>query len=316
MKTAMYAAHDEANLDSSLVAAFFDKQIEVSRTTVDGCKLYFPRTLLSSIEHNAFLESQRALPDLAASHAWRESLLQEMSTSARTQQEFIVKKVGDICLDLEARCDHAERPFREEQAKSRDLAQRLRESEEKSAMLLNEASERMQLMGALEAENTRLLMEADLADQKHRNLTIANELLGKELERAQQEASQAATAAQEAVKQGELSCLAIVTGKDEVIEVQAAKLADHEAQIKTLRNEIVQSQLQNSNSEDRVKHLEGLINSMNKELETTKLLIISKQTEADNSISDLRARAELEKQNLDLEVFRLFLVHQKSEQSF
>ncbi|TKA65761.1 hypothetical protein B0A49_10795 [Cryomyces minteri] len=91
---------------------------------------------------------------------WRQQLAADLQREARDREDTIIQTVGQICRDLEERCEQTEEPLREEQAKVRSLQQRHDQLSLVVSKLETEALDRSLYVDSIEVENTR--QERDL----------------------------------------------------------------------------------------------------------------------------------------------------------
>ena len=300
IKTAMYTSQDNISLDSSVAAALFDKNTELLKRGCIKCKSYLSRSVSCSKERVSLL-AEKSLSTVELSSAdWRESLFKNLSTATQHQYYDIVKIVNEVCRDLEARCDSVERPLREAKEISDDLKLKLDSSEATVAMLENQAKERGLTMNSLEAENHRLVEQANAAEQRLQLLSTAHDQLGYRLECANRDALKFTESAREKEEQEKLAHLAIMTGKDEIYEMQSLELAESEARAKSLRDELAQ---RIAASEKTIACLEDSMNSTNKDLELSKLLAASREVEI-TRLLEREAKMIEDNQILELKVFR------------
>lgn len=300
LKTAFYSSQDEVSIDTLIATALLDKQSSFSSLS-RRCGFYKSRYLASVTTH-APLQQARAAPiERIGSRGWRNALYENISKAAESQHQSIVRMVGEICQDLELRCDDFERPLREEQSRSNGLVAKIKASEIKVLELESRAQEHISDLDGLKAEKTRLLEQVQVAEQRLHSLSSTHELLREELIREQNEAADAAVAAQERINRQELAYLATVTGNDEMYEERSLTLARLEDRTRRLAEELNQMRVQEEIDRDRIKSLDATIHEKTEALETVNRLAVSRQTEID-CLVDLKANALIEKQELSSRV--------------
>lgn len=314
IKTAMYTTQDNISLNSSVAAALLDKNTELLRRGCIKCTRYFSRSVSCSKDRVSLLPEKSLSTVELSSADWRESLLENLSTAAQHQHHYIVKAVSRICRDLEARCDSVERPLREAEEVSNDLKLKLDSSEATVAMMENQAKERVLTINSLEAENKRLAEQVDAAEQRLQVLSTAHDQLGYRLECANRDALKFTETARENGEREKLAHLAILTGKDEVYEMQALELAEAEARATSLKDELAQ---RIAASEKIIACLEDSMKSMNKELELSKLLADSREVEI-TRLTDREAKMIVDKQVVESKVFRnlIYFSHYDGTEAF
>ena len=298
IKTAMYTSQDEIGLYSSVATALLDKHTELLERTSLQCDSYQHRSVHCSTE-SVPLPAQESLSTTSLSSSdWRESLLKNLSTAAQHQHHYIVRVISEICRDLEARCDNVEQPLREAKEKFGDLKLKLDSSEATVAKMENQARKRLSLFNSLQAENHRLAEQADATEQRLQVLSTAHEELSYRLECVTRDALKSTESAREKEEQEKLAHLAIVTGKDEIYEMQALELAEAEARAISLRDELAQK---NAVNEEIVSRLQDSMIVTKKELETSKVLADSREIEI-TRLLELEAKMIAEKQMLESKV--------------
>lgn len=313
LKTAFYSSQDEVSIDAWIATALLDKQMSSSSLS-SRCGFYRSRCLASMITHAPLLETAAAPLERIGSVGWRNALCENMFKAAESQHQSIVRIVGEICQDLELRCDNFERPLREEQLRANDLDEKLKTSEMKNLELESQAQERISVLDGLEADKSRLVEQVQVAEQRLQSLSSTQDLLRQELAREQKVAADAAVTAQERTNRQELAHLAIVIGKDEMYEERSLTLARLEDRTRQLADELNQMRVQEEIDGDRIKRLETSIREKSEALETATGLAVSRQVEIDCLVG-LKAKMLIEEQGFNSRVsFRamlnlIFLTH-------
>lgn len=294
LKTAFYSSQDEVSIDAWIATALLDKQMSFLSLS-SRCGFYKSRCLASVITRAPLLETAAAPLERIGSVGWRNALCENMSKAAESQHQSIVRMVGEICQDLELRCDNFERPLREEQFRANDLDEKLKTSEMKILELESQAQERISVLDGLEADKTRLVEQVQVAEQRLQSLSSTQELLQQELAKEQKVAADAAVAAQERMNRQELAHLAIVIGKDEMYEERSLTLSGLENRTRQLADELNQMRVQEEIGRDRIRLLETSIREKSEALEMATELAVSRQAEID-CLVDLKAKTLIEKQ--------------------
>ena len=300
LKTDMYASQDEISLDSSVATTLLDRHKELSETAILRCDSYLSRSMQLAAG-NAPLFTPSALPTLElSSRGWRESLLKNLSTAAQQQHHSIVNIVSEICQDFETRCDNTEQPLREAKERSTELELKLYNSEATLTRFENQARERLSDLQALEDENHRLVKQVDTVEQSLQELSTSHEQLSYRLECMKEDALKFTENTREQEEQANLTHLAIITGKDELNEKQALKLAEAEAHAMRLEDELAR---QSATSEGILSRLENAMNAATEQLDATKSLAAAREREI-TRLLEHEAYLASEKQNLELKVLQ------------
>lgn len=316
LKTAIAEIPGEVRIDALVTTALLDKQMSLLNTP-RSCDFYGSKSLALDIPINSNETSE-----LAGSHDWRSMLRVSMLRANESQFESIVRTVGEVCQDLERRCENVERPLRDEQTRSNDLNLKLTASEEALKVYESQAQERLLAIGGLESEKLILIAQVQVAEQREQSLSHSYEILQQNFEAAKKEAADAAEAAEEAVKHQELAHLASLTGKDEMFDEQTSIIKELEERINILAADLSQMKAHDDESNSRIavlqdeaheqsdalkeaknniRCLELDVYEKGEALETLTQLAASRQTEIDRLV-DQESTLSVEKYDLACKV--------------
>lgn len=266
LKSALYASKCGGNFDASIMELLLEKQFFHSSTQPASVECNQRRSMNLTTPKISLFEAVSTPRVDSVSLNWRDGLIREMSRDVDCRYEGVIRMVGEICRDLELRCNESERPLREEQSNSRDLQARLESSERKNAGLEFQARNRQSTLSALETERDCLANQVEATERRLKDLGTSLDNIHQEFDHAKIEAERAAQAAIESARQQDLACLATMTGKDEVFEEQCLKLASTENHVNSLEYEINRMrELDAKNAEklnNRETHIETLNNAI------------------------------------------------------
>lgn len=317
LKTALAEIRGEVRIDALVTTALLDKQMSLS-TVSRVCDFYGPKMLTPVIPPiNSKEATQRA-----GSHDWRNMLRESIIRANESQLESIVRTVGEVCQDLERRCENVERPLHDEQTRSNDLNLKLNASEEALRAFESQAQERLLAIGGLETEKAMLVAQVQVAEQREQSLSHSYEILQQEFDAAKKDAADAAETAEEALNQQELAHLASLTGKDEMYEEQTSIIKSLQDRVTILAGELSQLKAQDDEAnsriavlqdeahkqsdalkevEDNVRCLELDVYEKSEALETLTRLAASRQTEIDRLV-DQQSTLSIEKRDIACKV--------------
>ena len=199
----------------------------------------------------------------SASLHWRDGLMDEMSRDIDCRYEGIIRIVGQICRDLELRCNNNERPLREEQSRSHTLRARLESSERDKAELAFQARSHQSTISALKTERDCLANQVEATQRQLKESGTILDNIHQEFDHARNEAKRAAQAATENARQQDLVYLATMTGKDEVLEEQSSRLASTENHAKALEHELNRMKELEANNAEKLSNGETYIETLN-----------------------------------------------------
>ncbi|SLM38433.1 hypothetical protein LPUS_08646 [Lasallia pustulata] len=294
LRTALLANAEEVSIDASLAGALIDKQVSIG-STQEACQTGLSYRV-NRMGQLSLFEAGSSPAHATASHDWRIRLADELRRDATHQHDTVVRIVNEVCRDLEERCEVAEQPLLEEQARSADLWRRLKNSEKKLAEAENEQQERTLVLAGMESEKDSLALQVQVAEQCLQDFSKELDKMHQDINQAKQEAKRAAEASQETEKQRELEHLAKSTAKDEVIEQQNVIIRSAETHAQALEEQIEDLRSQNSDSQNIIGRLQSLVDERTIEVaelkasavsngeEISRLRTVETSLEADNQI--------------------------------
>ena len=284
LQTGLHASDNEISIDSRLITALLEKQFALSRspvacTCVPTIKVSRPVSLFET-------QSTQGIP----SRAWRERLKERLSSDAEFQQHTVAKIVDEVCQDLEARCDDAERPYRKELDRSRNLELRISALDDLVAELRRQNEDHSHSIKGFESEKLHNTQKAEAAEMRSQAMADEVENLRKQLECAESETTRTRKEFAEAARQQDLLCMATITGKDEELEEKALRIEKLDSKVNVLDRDL-------SRSVSHVQHLEASLAQRSHELTEAMDLIAEKQTEME-SLSHSNSRLDIDNETL------------------
>ena len=228
---------------------------------------------------------------ISVSHDWRDNLAKELVFDAQHRSDAVIRIVGEVCRDLELRCEDVERPLREEQCRSRDL-----ETELVKSKCQNQEQE-------TDAEH----LNVKLQDLKHAKGTLEEQISSKDIllsdlsrkidmieenfRCAKVDAQRTAENATETARQQDLAYLATLAGKDEINDARNSALIASERQIKSLERDLAQVCSQEKEAAGRALEQNEIIDEMKRYRSDKDQLLESKELEI---LSSLKSKADLQ----------------------
>ena len=207
LKCALYASQCGGHFDASVMTLLLEKQSLDSLTQPASVECTQRRPLDLKTPKISLFEAVSTPRVDSASRNWREGLHREMSRDVDCRFEVVIRMFGEICRDLELRCNEAERPLRDEQSKSCDLQARLESSERSKAALDLQARNHQSAIKGLETERDCLVDQVDVAERRLQELGTSLEITHREFDHAKSEAERAAQAAIESARHQDLAYL-------------------------------------------------------------------------------------------------------------
>lgn len=254
------------------------------------CRVFSNKSSLSLFEAESTPQAN------SASHDWKENMVRALSRDATRAYESATRMMGDVCRDLELRCEEAERPYREEQSKSCKLEESLDASRAEIAKLNVTLEGHSSNIDQLEIEKEDLSKQVRKFEKRHEDQ--ANEL--RDIQQGHQQAREASERAAEAAnkvsRDQDMAYLATLAGKDEIIEEQANRLNEVESRINELQIQISQLLAEAAERAQAIDDNATKIQELNDEISTAQESAAIRQSENDRLMkSEAALRANNEK---------------------
>jgi len=229
LRSAFFTASAEVALDPSVAAALLDKLTE-SPLLPDPCQAFRPR-LKSRL--TLPLGSDVSNPPLAlrSDEDWRTVLKEDLDRDSAYRYDRIIQGIGNVCRDLEARCNEVEKPLNDELERSNCLQSQLDLYKERCKELEGEVQEQTFVLDSLQTERSRLLVQKQMAEQSTQTVSEALEEAHAQLRLAHSEVANAVLASGEELRRLGLMHSATIVAKDEVIQTGKAKSSSLESQL-------------------------------------------------------------------------------------
>ena len=279
LESALYASECGCHFDASMMTLLLGKTYFQSpaQPASTECTQRRPTNL---IKPKISLFEAVSTPRVdSVSLNWRDGLIRELSRDVNCRYEGVIRIIGEICRDLELRCNETERPLREEQSRSRDLQARMESSERNKAELELQAQNHQSALNALETERDRLANQIEATERRSKELGTSLDNIHQEFDHAKIEAERAAQAAIESTRQQDLAYLATMTGKDEILEEQCLKLATAENHVKNLEHELDRVRGLEANNAERLNDSETHIETLKSAISASECLVKDLQNE-------------------------------------
>lgn len=202
---------------------------------------------------------------------WRAAITELQVQNAETSHSTMMKKVEDICFDLERRCYDIEAPVRsaeEERDRQKGQAEQLRRQIENLTGQLNNST---QAISTLQQDLARLKEHAGGASARAEELSEALEVARQELRNQQHRSDDELQEEQERARSRELELIATCTEKDDRLEELQETLCQLE-----LRNEHLQ-ELARTSSQERATSA-GTTAALRQEIAEVKELLEANKT--------------------------------------
>jgi hypothetical protein len=216
----------------------------------------------------------------APSHDWRARIARDLVRDSSRTYDSIIRSVGEVCRDLEHRCESVEQPVRDLGAKLSSTEGELDAARKRIHELQSQTSQDHESAGALQSENSELRAQIHALQANLETLNADLRSAQENETTALEESERASKNAQESLSLKELEFRAADAAKDEVMEAQRRELELCQASLEETRE-----QLQAAN--------------VKKDASSKKIVILEEQLQtADDNLAEFRTISKLGQENL------------------
>ncbi|KAJ5819869.1 hypothetical protein N7474_005460 [Penicillium riverlandense] len=251
---------------------------------------------------------------------WRCGITEVFMQNAQTSHDCMIKKVEDICRDLEQRCYNVEGPLRaveEERDSATHEANRLKQHNEELEVRLHESSN---TVSALRHELSCLEEHAENASARAEELSASLDAARHDLEEQRQAFEERMRAEMDKVRSRELDLIATSTEKDDQIDEIREELGSLQAKeqqmlqtLDTLSKEKDFAMEASASIRQDLANAQALV-------ESSRLLSVQKEDEVKRLLTDKEdmqmemgaLKSTVDEQSVDIE--RLYCAMQEAEE--
>ncbi|MCJ1435717.1 hypothetical protein MMC27_005092 [Xylographa pallens] len=290
LKSAFFAVSNPLAVDPYLATSLLETLFCASEITTPCGSFpvsrarYEPAVLVSSMRAHDY-------SDWSCSQDWRAALKENLDTDAACRHDFVVQRVNELCRDFESRCNNAERPLKEEQKRSKELAHELQTYRANCANLEVEAQENMLVLERLQTGRAQLVDQNETAEQRARGLSEDLDQLRLKLNIINQEAQEASIAAEEVLRRQDLSHFAAMTAKDEVLESEARRIAFLESKVGQVENELRSAKCESKAVSVKVAETHETIKERDAKITELENFVTGYKVESNHQIDTLKKNA-------------------------
>ncbi|KAJ5520103.1 hypothetical protein N7463_000556 [Penicillium fimorum] len=251
---------------------------------------------------------------------WRSGVTELFMQNAQTSHDSMMRKIEDICFDLESRCHNVEGPLRAAEEERNRYAMENEQLKVQNAELETKSRGLSDCFVELGHENTRLeqLLQGQCAytDELTTSLKSARE----ELQQQQGSSEKALLVEKEKARSKELEMMATLTEKDDQLEELQQELCSLQMKNEQIRQSLDQVSRERVTLSELSGSMEQELASAAETLKQTKLLVDEKEDEVNRLLAqeeDLRKElgsmaTTVAQQNIEVE--RLCSVLEESEE--
>ncbi|KAL9587239.1 MAG: hypothetical protein Q9212_000398 [Teloschistes hypoglaucus] len=257
-KTSIFAQPHEPSLNTFLALALADEYTS-QHLAVTPCRRYSSTSQPRKACSVTFLESGSTPASRADSHKWRDSIGDVLARNAQHQLHTIVQTMGEVCRDLEHRCNEVEKPLRDEEAKSSRLQVALDHSKARVAVLESLNHEQCMITEGIERERFELVARVTELERVQEELSDMLGASRKEIEETTRQAAEAAQKRGDEASEIELIHTAAIAEKEEALEACHRGEEALRAHVQEVLSELAQLRRKESSASEEAQRLEAKV---------------------------------------------------------
>jgi len=289
LKAKLATRPDELSFDSELALGLLQAQQALQSPT--PCVHLINR---SSRPATPLFQERCTQSTQSASADWRSRLAAELEVEAKQRQSLLVRRMGEVCRELEERCETVEMPLLEERHRYQQLQSQYEDLHARFSGLEAQTVDRGLVLEALEAEKNELEEKLISAASESDQLVSRVEELQRVVEHNRGEAQAAIDALCSEKQDVELELRAVLASKQET-------LSQRDEELRELRETLSQLHRQSESLQESHIDLERKLGFYHSEAEREAALTREAKAETDtlqNEKVSLISNLELLQQKL------------------
>lgn len=200
---------------SNLLDSFFSK---ATSDMSKNCKCLFSNSKSSTVVNMVPVKTSSAQFEAGASKDWRKKMTEIMTQNAQNSSTLVIKKVEEICRDLEHRCHNIEAPLRDVIEERDQLALEVEALKRHKRELEIEVDQSSHAISTFQQDITRLENQAQGASVRTQDLATQLVAAQNELEKEKQDSQDSVLSERERARFRELDLMATLTERDDQLE--------------------------------------------------------------------------------------------------
>lgn len=232
---------------------------------------------------------------------WKAAISETLMSNARASHDGLMKKVEEVCRDLEHRCYNTEAPLRvieEERDRSSVEGEQLRQQNTEMASQLQQA---FNTIDGIQRNMSNLEDHADVATARVEELSANLDAAQKEMEEQRHSFEESIQSEREKSRTKELDFLATLTEKEDQLEELQTESNERRAENKELRQTLDSISREQATTLENVASLRREVSRLEGLLESSQQLMVQKDEEISRLMAEKQHMGE-ETENLQKKV--------------
>lgn len=220
------------------------------------------------------------------SRDWRSGVTKTFMQNAQVSHDNMMKKIGDICFDLERRCHDVEGPLRSvEQERDYHIAKN-EQLKQRSEDLQRQLDQSSHAVSCLQDDLSRMGENAESASCRVQELTASIESLNQELEDQRRNFENTLQMERDTARSKELDLIAIITERDDQYEELQAETCRLQSENEEMRQTLETASKEKTTSSETSASLRNELEELKCLLAESKLLCDLKEDEVKHLLTD------------------------------
>ncbi|KAL8703478.1 MAG: hypothetical protein Q9201_003352 [Fulgogasparrea decipioides] len=300
LKTSIFAQQDELGLDANTGSALLDLHSRL-RAATPACQRYAKNDRAPRLPSTSLFQAGSTPESIAGSAQWRTRIKDDLARNAEHHYHMIVRTMGQVCEDLERRCNDVERPLHDEQAKSEQLRTALEESRLRVEELRSRCHEQSLIMEGLDNEKSALTTQ--LRNLEHERDELSNQVVGlrQEIREATRRAEDATENSKMKAKELKLTHAAAIAEQHEALEAHHRKELALTARIEHLEDDATKMRAEEHAVSKELASLKAAVSEQQMALGEAHTIHHEKQGRLDRQ-QEMIDRLEADKNGMQIEI--------------
>lgn len=232
----------------------------------------------------------RSTQDFSSTHTptrdWRSGFTEAFMQNAQLSHDNMMKKIGDICSDMEGRCYDAEGPLRSaEQERDHNIAEK-EQLKHQSEDLQRQLEQSSHTISCLQHDLSRMGENAENASCRVQELTATLESTHQELQEQRRISEDTLNTERELARSRELDLIAMATEKDDQFEELEEKTSRLQSENEEMRKTLDAASKEMTTSSEASASLRNELAEIKSILEKTKDICGQKEDEVKRLLTD------------------------------
>ncbi|PYH65257.1 uncharacterized protein BO88DRAFT_372953 [Aspergillus vadensis CBS 113365] len=232
---------------------------------------------------------------------WRSSMSETLMLNARVSNDSLMRRMEEVCYDLEQRCNDVEAPLRTMEQERNAISAEAQQLREQNGALKLQFQQASDTIGGLRLEISRLETHAEAASIRAEELSATLDAARRDLEDQRREFQDTMASKVEKARTRELDLVASITERDDQLESLQDEMIAQRAENTNLQNALDEASKEKFSlikSNDSIKEdLAGL----EEKLRQSELLLVQKDEDKEQIVSE-KADTEREMETLRIQL--------------